>query len=406
MKKYALIVPVAALMTAGCATPSKLEQLQEVARDWSMVVRASQVIPVYPLSQDVQPGDVFLVQSTAAEEATQYDEKGFLPLEQRLARLQVQNYNEFYQPTVIRSNELSAFRAGPDSTQAITNAPRAAFPSYSFTVQEGGGLDLAIPVQGVPIGLSVLGTSSAAGTIAFTDAYTYGTDLTTLLHSLQGWVDSNAAWLQAYYDSSKPRYLRTVTRVYLVRGVNVALTASGSGGVSASGGVGTEVNVPVAGTNALENYTNLVAQLNSATSTNLSAGGSLKFVSATSRSVSMNEEFDTPLVLGYLAFDVPILTDKNGTLGIGQLKPTQTRLTTGETTSTNSLVSVNYGAKFNTGTVDLQAKVRKWLSADSKNFTSLQDWVAKNTPIPRAGIWVSTASKSALEKAITELNIQ
>jgi hypothetical protein len=37
--------------------------MEDVARDWSVVIRASQVVPVYPLTEDVQPGDIFLAQT-------------------------------------------------------------------------------------------------------------------------------------------------------------------------------------------------------------------------------------------------------------------------------------------------------------------------------------------------------
>jgi hypothetical protein len=47
---------------------------------------------------------------------------------------------------------------GTNGTNTVSwkAAPRVAFPSYSFTVQNGAGLSLAVPVQGVPVGLSLL----------------------------------------------------------------------------------------------------------------------------------------------------------------------------------------------------------------------------------------------------------
>src|SRR6185369_12071215 len=42
-------------------------------------------------------------------------------------------------------------------------------------------------------------------------------------------------------------------------------------------------------------------------------GGSIRIVAASSRSVSMSETFDRPLVIGYLAYDRPI--GKGGVLG-------------------------------------------------------------------------------------------
>ena len=71
MKKTLLLPAVlaATLAFSGCSTYLKKTQLEKVAKDWCLVVRASQVIPVYPLTEDLQPGDVFLVQTPASEEA-------------------------------------------------------------------------------------------------------------------------------------------------------------------------------------------------------------------------------------------------------------------------------------------------------------------------------------------------
>ena len=64
---------------AGCAAPRVFEEsVARAAKDWCMTIRGSQVIPVYPLSEDVIPGDVFLVRSQIQHEQQEYKEKGFL----------------------------------------------------------------------------------------------------------------------------------------------------------------------------------------------------------------------------------------------------------------------------------------------------------------------------------------
>ena len=76
-------------LLAGCATQKMSgNQLARVAKDWSLSIRASQVIPVYPLTEDLQqPGDVFLVQTPIEEQVKIYLDKGFLPLENLVTRL-------------------------------------------------------------------------------------------------------------------------------------------------------------------------------------------------------------------------------------------------------------------------------------------------------------------------------
>ena len=61
-----------------------------------MTIRASQVLPVYPLSEDLQPGDVFLVQMPIDKQHVQYQEQGFLPLDNHIKRLNPSGYKEFY----------------------------------------------------------------------------------------------------------------------------------------------------------------------------------------------------------------------------------------------------------------------------------------------------------------------
>jgi len=51
-----------ALVCGGCA--SSETQVQKAARDWCMTIRGSQVIPVYPLTEDIQPGDSHLQSDT------------------------------------------------------------------------------------------------------------------------------------------------------------------------------------------------------------------------------------------------------------------------------------------------------------------------------------------------------
>lgn len=79
-------------LLAACSGISKREQLEQVAKDWSMTIRASQVIPVYPLTEDLHPGDIFLVQVPIDRQQEIYERQGFLPLDNHLHRLQPETY--------------------------------------------------------------------------------------------------------------------------------------------------------------------------------------------------------------------------------------------------------------------------------------------------------------------------
>ena len=76
-------------------------ELADVAKSWCQTIRASQVIPVYPLTEDLQPGDVFLVRRTVEDQADEYKTAGFLPLDYHWMRLDPAKYGEFYSHSVL-----------------------------------------------------------------------------------------------------------------------------------------------------------------------------------------------------------------------------------------------------------------------------------------------------------------
>jgi hypothetical protein len=89
-----------AMSFTGCATLTEKtveRELEMVARRWCMTVRASQIIPIYPLNEDVQPGDVFVVETPAQRQASDYNKRGYLELEHLLVRLNpAASYPGFY----------------------------------------------------------------------------------------------------------------------------------------------------------------------------------------------------------------------------------------------------------------------------------------------------------------------
>jgi hypothetical protein len=85
---------VAAVLAGGCSPAAS--QLERVAKDWCLTIRASQVIPVYPLTEDLEPGDVFLVTVPIHDEARTYEQNGFLPIDMHVTRLAGLDYREVY----------------------------------------------------------------------------------------------------------------------------------------------------------------------------------------------------------------------------------------------------------------------------------------------------------------------
>jgi hypothetical protein len=330
------MVAVAATWWTGCST-SKQHQLEAVARDWSNVMRASQIIPVYPLTEDLYPGDVFLVQVPIDRQQEIYKAKGYLPLDNHILRLHPERLHEFYDHSFLAKITNAWLpsdwiRPGHSNSASWQPAPHAAFPTYSFSVKRGAGLNLAVPVQGVPVGLSLLGTDSASGTIVIRKAATLGVDTFSLFQQARSWAATNAEFLAPFAPSANDKrrnYLRVVTRVYAAGEMDVALADSSSRAAGADVGVPKPVDLLFAdlpsgvsntGPATLTNFTNNVGILNrllegaqGSAAGQMLPGGSLRVSAASSRFVSLRETFPYPLVIGYLGFDCTILP--GGVLG-------------------------------------------------------------------------------------------
>lgn len=297
-----------------------------------MTIRGSQVIPVYPLTEDIQPGDIFLVQVPIDKQQQLYKLNGFLALDNHLDRMNPTGYGRFYDHSFFvkgETNELPRNWIRPTGTnQSWQLAPHVAFPSYSFSVRNGAGMNLAVPVQGVPVGLSLMASDAASGTIEIKDAYTMGVDTISLYWQLEDWAKANADFLSFFGPGEKQtNYLRVVTRIYATGKMSVSLmdASSRSGGLDV--GVPKPVNLlspalPANSTNTseatLQNYTNgwnTLSQIVQAAGAakdaagNILPGGSLRLTAASARSVSLDESFIPPIVFGYLGFDCAIATN-------------------------------------------------------------------------------------------------
>lgn len=331
----AVILLACMLGSSGCASWQKRRQLEAVARDWCYTIRASQVLPVYPLSEDVQPGDLYLVQLPIDRQQEAYRDSGFLPLDNLLARLEPNGYTAFYRDSfAIATGDVPKALVEGDGA-GWARAPTAAFPSYAFSVKSGQGAKVAIPVNGVPVGLSLMNSDAANGSITIGDVRTYGVDTTSLFDDVTRWAREHSAFLayfaphdeKAFWVFSRKRtnYLRVVSRVYATRKVNVQLRDSSASSGQGDVGVPKTVDLLMARTDdnpdaaSAQNYAANVEKLNSALGEALqkadtvAPGGTLKLVAASSRSVSLVEVFPKPLVIGYLGFDMAIL--EKGAIG-------------------------------------------------------------------------------------------
>jgi hypothetical protein len=430
--RYTLAMIACSMLFGGCATHKMSgDQLARVAKDWSLSIRASQVIPVYPLTEDLQPGDVFLVQTPIEDQVKVYLDKGFLPLENLVTRLPLTGYRDFYPkwPLIDADNSPAPPRAWQfplDKTDPdFSGAPIAAFPTYSFSVSRSEGLSVAVPVQAVPVGLNLLDSASANGTITLKDAYTYGLPITVTYYEVTQWAASHAEYLSQFApqpqsaDDKAPKreyYLRVINRVYLVKTVDVALFSNAGFGLGASAGVpqGIQLLNLGNGNEAAKQFDAINSILAKASSSKadevpkptggvtpaadtitgpppIAAGGSLRVAMATARSISLVETFRRPLAIGYLATDYKIL-------GGGQLAvPVPTVLHLEGRIKTGEKALVYQGC-------DANCKVlRVWVRA-SENKKALEGWLQAHANSVSISNFLTTAPYGSLRAtAVTEL---
>jgi len=298
-------------------------QLERVAKDWSLTIRASQVVPVYPLSEDLQPGDLFLVSRTTQDQHEAYVERGFLALPEHVGRLTDLDYARPYEGSFgigAHDDTPHHWQFPADGENGWDDAPRAFFPSYTFRVERGSGARIALPARSVPIGLGLLQSDSIDGTVVLSDARVYGVPFEDLWEPVQDWARaSNVRRLLADArgdDACESAFLRAVTRVYLIGAIDVSLVdaAAGAGGIDVGQAPEIELLESPSG-EAVADYEAARAAIgDQLLGPNVdAAGGAVRFAQLSRRSVSAQETFERPLVVGYLGFDFPIL--EGGALG-------------------------------------------------------------------------------------------
>ncbi|MBE7496218.1 MAG: hypothetical protein HS117_14845 [Verrucomicrobiaceae bacterium] len=373
---------------------NKQRILERSAKDWCLAIRANQIVPVYPLDEDVQVGDVMIVDTPVSQLKKKWNSKGYLPIEHRYGRFQPTGYSKYYtagQYGVTKDSMLPHLWQSPRNPEewhsnpsalpmpippkkdgesdadynkrkketidrALTTnwplAPRAAFPVIGFNIRRGESFNGALPLKGVPIMLGALGARSVTGSIALTDVFTYGIDEPSIRDDLFNWLEKSVAtkdYLTAYLarptdpDYGKRKiFLRVITRVYLVRSVDVSLVNQDSSAWKLSAGDPKTVQENVAfekkdsdlltqlnlgllqhsldlGDDASKDPNSIalresavrIAEERQAMKDQFGGfvvpGGTVALTAATQNSISMRETFTRPIVVGYHALEFEVV---------------------------------------------------------------------------------------------------
>jgi len=262
--------------------------LERVARDWCLTIRASQVVPIYPLQEDFEVGDCFVVNTPITKLKGYWNQRGYLPIETTLSRFQPTGYDDFYRSGYGLSRgadlpriwqfpnegklpsgdiDLNQYRNLPreealkkigeaiqaenknrEAVFAATDWPKApgvGFPSYTFNIRRGESFNGALPLQSVPVMLGALGGRKFTGSVSLSDAYSYGIDDLSLIDNVRSWawreemrdmLAPYATTRKQYEEGKSVNYLRVVTRVFLVKSVAVSLADATTNGFKVSAG--------------------------------------------------------------------------------------------------------------------------------------------------------------------------
>jgi hypothetical protein len=288
-------------------------QLERVARDWCQALRASQIIPVYPLTEDLAVGDVFLVQTPLADQQKAYTRNGFLALDNHVTRLPFTNYATLYSSAYWSDTNGDTRLPIPSRMdqhlRVSFSPPRAAFPEYSVQTRNEFEASARIPLDGSLLPLAAGGKNKLVCKVDLTDCRTYGGDEQELFNQIRDWAKEHRSYLAEVARTVLPDtvYLRVVTRVYLARSATIALDHD------QSKSVGEHVkdkkdDIPV--NEAVKGEKS--GSVNDAEDAAHHPAGT-SFGSSESGSVTMSKNFEGLLAVGYLGFDVSVC--EHGMLG-------------------------------------------------------------------------------------------
>jgi len=143
---------LAVLPSLGCAGDLRRRTVEASTRDWFATLRAAQVLPVYPLTEDLEPGDVFLVTVPIQRQQELYARDGYLPLDLLGPRLDVPSpgYDAFYDDRFWAGRVEGGPPPRPATADDPVRAPRVVFPRLAGEGASDAGLSIGLPPAAGP----------------------------------------------------------------------------------------------------------------------------------------------------------------------------------------------------------------------------------------------------------------
>ena len=255
---YILIVTVVVLLTS-CSSirSSQHEQYHNIARQWMLTLRSHQMIPAYPMTSQLQPGDILIHNSFLGSQEFMFGASGFLPFEEKFASL---------------TTEL------PQDSQS-----ECAFPSFNFALNRDREFQTSFPFGIIDTGMALIDSDNVNVSVEIREADTIVSEYPKLMEQFNNWQDKdNVRWslqnISKFIGPVDYLVLRVITRVYRAKTISVTLTARSNDSVTSN----IQGNVKLPAMSSIDNI--------------------LVF----SNSITLEQSFDPPIVLGYRAIEYVI----------------------------------------------------------------------------------------------------
>lgn len=207
---------------------------------------------------------------------------------------------------------------------ASRTAGQWTMPPHGFTFCVENSQDLGLPTRALPVALGLTGMQGGTGSLTVRDAQVAEVPLTETLTALDHWAKANQPMLGQRVAQGGGLRVRVVTRVVGAKQILIFLHSFAP---SASEQWARYDNSRALAMDPISSPVELdyrTRTMNDALKMALTDGGkvasdvSLRVVAMSARDLTLAEDWSSPLVIGYVAWEAPVAADGS----LGRLRPT------------------------------------------------------------------------------------
>ncbi len=282
-----------AVLTA-CQPASHVAPEGKVKRDWSVTLARSGVINWSGAT--ITPGDVYLV-STGPDQERRAWEAG-----------------QSFVPGAWLAHLSPASRTAGQWTR----------PPHNFTFSVETSQDLGLPTRALPVALGLTGMQEGTGSLTVRDAQVTEVPLAETLSALDHWAKANQPMLGQRVAQGGGLRVRVVTRVVGAKQILIALRSFEPSTREQWARYDNSRALAMDPISSPVELDYRIRTLNDALKMAMTDGGkvasdaSLRVVAMSGRDLTLAEDWSSPLVIGYVAWEAPVAADGS----LGRLRPT------------------------------------------------------------------------------------